>query len=179
LAGAVFLGLPYFSKSHQTANVRKKEMRNQLGKDYLMLKSLIIDPFINGNSLRVNQIMKDFFNIQETSAMPYTGLLLLDRDKQVAHAYSIKADTEAKGMIGSSYTGIEFKGSEESLHKVLTLYRADKEHPMGQKGMEVAFELHKNYALIGWLLFQLDVDFFEKRYDVHAEDLKSLHFKKP
>ena len=81
-------------------------------------------------------------------------------------------------MVGSSYTSIEFKGSESSLHRVLTVYRADKDHPMGHKGIEVSFEVHKENQLMGWLIFQMDVDLLLQEYGIDEEGLKQFEFKK-
>ena len=75
-------------------------------------------------------------------------------------------------MLGSSYAGIAFQGSEKSLHKVLTLYRADKEHPMGHKGIEIAFEIDKNNQLLGWLIFQMDMDMMKEVYVIDEEGFK-------
>jgi hypothetical protein len=160
-------------------NVRKQELRNQVGKDYLLLKSLLISPLDSGDKSKVTKVMKDFFDIQEGSGIPYTGLILLDKDKKVVNAYSIKVETDVTGIIGSSYTGIEFKGSEKSLHKVLTVYRVDGEHPMGQKGVEIAFELKRNNEFLGWLVFQMDVNSLAEGYGVDEEDLSRFHFGKP
>lgn len=121
--------------------------------------------------------MKEFFNIQETALIPYTGLVLLDRNKKVFDAYSLKMDTETLEMAGSSYAGIEFRGSERSLHRVLSLYRADKDHPMGSKGIEIAFELNKDNQFLGWLVFQMNVDLLAKRYGLDEETLKKFQFK--
>ena len=82
-------------------------------------------------------------------------------------------------MIGGSYNAIDFQGSENSPHKVLTLYRADKNYPMGKKGVEIAFELYRGDQMLGWLIFQLDLDFLSRTHGIDAEDLKQFQFEKP
>jgi hypothetical protein len=82
-------------------------------------------------------------------------------------------------MIGSSYAAIKFEGNQDSLHKVLTVYRSEKEHPMGKKSTEIAFELYKNNAFIGWLIFQMNMDLLTNTYDIDIKDLEKLHFDKP
>jgi len=123
--------------------------------------------------------MQQFFNIQQTTAIPYTGLVLLDKDKKVVNAYSTKADITAGNMIGNSYAAIEFQGSEDSLHKVLTVYRTEKDHPMGKKSTEIAFELFKDKIFIGWLIFQMDMDSLANIYGIEVNNLKKLQFDKP
>ena len=82
-------------------------------------------------------------------------------------------------MIGISYAGIQYKGSEESLHKVLTLYRVDKDHPMGKKSTEITFEISKDNSFLGWVVFQMDMELLEREYSINEEDLEKLQFNKP
>jgi PAS domain S-box-containing protein len=180
LAAAVFFTLPYFKRdSSVIRDTIKPDLRNQLGKDYLLLKSLLGDQFASRDRLKTNQLMKDFFDIQENEESPYLGLVLLDENLIVFDAYSIKAGaTGSSEMIGSSYAGIEFQGDERSLHRVLTLYRTDKDHPMGRKGIEVAFEMSKDNKLTGWLIFQVDPELLDNIYGVNEDDLKKFQFKK-
>ena len=50
------------------------------------------------------------------------------------------------------------KGDETATHKILTLFRADKDHPMGAKGVEIAYEIHQeNGEITNWLIFQLEM----------------------
>ena len=178
LSAATFFGYPYFSRGYQAMDAKKLELKNQLAKDYLLLKSLLSDSFAAENRSKAGQMLKDVFALQETGAIPYTGLVLLDQDKKVFSAYSIRMGTEAVKMVGCSYADIEFEGSENSLHRVLTTYRTAKDHPMGYKGIEIAFEMKKENQLVGWLIFQMDVDLLRKAYGLDEESLKKFEFKK-
>ncbi len=177
LTATIFYGYPRFLVGYQTMDARKQELRNQLAKDYVLLKSLLANHLADGNKSKTSPLMKEFLDIQETSSLPYTGLVLLDEDKKVFDAYSINLATQTEEIAGSSYAGIEFQGSERSLHRVLSLYRVDKDHPMGCKGIEVAFELNKDNEFLGWLVFQMDMHLLGKRYDLDEEGLKRLQFK--
>jgi len=179
LTAALFFGYPYFSKGYQTADIKKQELKNQLAKDYFFLRSLLSEYVAGGNRLKTSQIMQNFFQIQQTDLLPYTGLVLLDRDRKVFDAYSMKADVYGVGMRGSSYADIEFKGNPASLHRVLILYRTDRDHPMGKKGVEIAFELHRDNQLLGWLVFQMDMDRVKKIYGINTDGLLDMHFEKP
>jgi hypothetical protein len=179
LTATIFWGYPYYSKGHQAVNLGQKEFRNILAKDYFLLNSWFADHLGNQNREAISQVMQQFFNIQPPTAIPYTGLVLLDRDRKVVNAYSTKADISAGDMIGNSYAAIEFQGSEDSLHKVLTVYRTEKDHPMGKKGVEIAFELYKDKAFMGWLVFQMDMDSMTDTYGIDDKNLKKLHFDKP
>lgn len=176
---AAFFGYPYFAKGYRSTDVKKQELRNQLAKDYFLLKSLLADHFSADNRLKTSQLMKGFFDIQDTSTIPYTGLVLLDQDKEVFNAYSIIMRTEASKMVGSSYALMDFQGSDRSVHKVLTVYRKDKDHPMGYKSIEIAFEVNKDHRFLGWLIFQLDMDVLGKEYGLDEEGLKKFQFKEP
>lgn len=174
LGAAIIFGYPYFSKGVQTMDSRKLELRNLLAKDYLLLKSLLTEPLAQGDRAKTTQVLKEFFSLQVTKHCPYNGIVLLDRQKKVFDAYSIKPGFNAQAIIGTPYTGIEFQGSEKSLYRVLVLYRADKDHPMGRKGIEIAFDLKENERNIGWLLFQMDMDCTKFNYDVDEEGLINL-----
>lgn len=176
LSAAIFFGYPYFSKGFETMDVKKQELRNQLAKDYVLLKSLLANHFAAGDRSKTSQLMKEFFDVQENTSMPYTGLILLDESKKVFDAYS-NTETENKNMVGNSYAGIEFQGSERSIHRVLSLYRTHKDYPMGYRGIEVAFEIRKENQFLGWLVFQMDVDLLEKAYDLDEESLKKFQFR--
>jgi len=179
LTAMIFLGYPYFSKGHQAVDLRQKELRNLLAKDYFLLNSWIVDHLSRKNQKKISQVMKKFFNIQQATAIPYTGLVLLDKDKKVVNAYSTRTDVNVRAMIGSSYAAIEFQGNENSFHKVLTVYRTEKVHPMGKKGIEIAFELDKDNTIMGWLVFQMDEDLLAKTHGIDEKGLKELQFDKP
>ena len=49
----------------------------------------------------------------------------------------------------------------------------------GKKGVEIAFELHRNDNLLGWLVFQADMDLMRKIHGVGLQDLKALQFDRP
>jgi len=170
---ALFLGYPYFSRGVQSVDIQKEELRNQLARDYLLLKSLLIQPFADRDRDKTTQAMKEFLNMQVENKAPYAGVVLLDQDKRVFDAYSTVG---SEAMVGSSYRGIEFQGSEDSLHRVLVLYRADETHPMGKRGLEIAFELEKEGRALGWLLLQLDMACLKDSYDVNEEDLRRFRF---
>ena len=148
-----------------------------MAKDHLLLKSLLAEPMMNKEREKTQALMKEFFDIQ-TTRQPYTGLILIDDEKRVFDALSADVSAQALQMVGNNYGGIEFQGNNKSLHKVLVVYRASKDQPMGQKGLEMAFELKKNSRLLGWLVFQMNVDLLLSEYDIDENDLKKFHFEK-
>lgn len=179
LAVAVFLGYPYFFEGIQAVNTQDHNLMNRLKRDSLLLKSLLVSHLETGDKEETSQLMENFFQIQDTSALPYTGLVILDGDKVVLNAYSLKLGREALEAVGSTYANIEFEGNKGSPHRVLTLYRTDKEHPTGSKGIEIAFEMKKKNQFIGWLLFQMNLAFLDKENGINIKDLKNYEFKEP
>jgi PAS domain S-box-containing protein len=179
LTATIFWGYPYYSKGHQAADTRQKEFINLLAKDYALLNSWLADPLRGQKAETIHHVMQRFFKIQQITAIPYTGLVLLDADRKVVGAYSARSDTSDSNMIGSSYAAIDFQGSEDSLHKVLTVYRTEKNHPMGKKGTEIAFELYIDKVYKGWLVFQMDMDALADTYGIDENNLKNLQFDKP
>ena len=67
-------------------------------------------------------------------------------------------------------------GSDNRPYSVLTLYRVTKENPMGSKAIEIAFEMAKDGQVLGWLVFQVDLQKLEKEYNVNEDDLRHLPF---
>ncbi|MFH1242856.1 MAG: cyclic nucleotide-binding domain-containing protein [Pseudomonadota bacterium] len=173
---AIFLGYPYFSRGLKARDIKKLDLQNQLAKDYFFLQTLLVDPFAAGDRLETGKRMKEFLAIQKDGGILYKGLVLLDSDKKVFESSLMKGEKDATTMVGSSYAGVEFQGSEGSPHRVLTPYRADKDHPMGRKGLEIAFVMQKDSRLLGWVVFQLDSDLLGREYDVDEGDLREFKF---
>jgi len=176
LAIGVFWGHSHFSKKPQIMEVNQSELKNRLSNDYLLLKSMLINHLEAGNRSKTSQLMKDFLNVQKPDKRPYNGLVLLDKNKIVFDAYSTNTGTNISPKIKSSYKGIDFEDGKDSAHSVLILYRANKDHPMGQKSIEIAFELNKNNRRIGWLIFQLDLRRLKTDYGTDVSGVKQFNF---
>ena len=178
LTAGTFYGYARFIKSYEAMDVKKQGLRDSLAKDYLVLKSLITEHFVARDASKTTYAMEEFFSIQDKEELPYTGLVLLGDDKKVFNAFSIKENVDVSKMIGSSYAGIGFKGSDESLHRVLSLYRMDKKHPMGYRSIEIAFEMRKDDEFLGWIAFQMDMDLLARKYKTNEDDFLKFMFKK-
>ncbi len=178
--GGLFLAYPYLTDGYLPMDVKKQEIKNQLGKDFMMLRSLIAEKFESGDRSGTNRIMRDFLLIQEGDMTPYRGLVLLDEEKRVFDIFNLHMDAEElEGMIGNSYAGITFQGPDDSIHSVLTLYRVSREHPMGYRGLEVAFRMERNDSFLGWLLFQMDMEMLDEVYGIDEESLARFRFHGP
>lgn len=179
-AGGVFVGYPYFTRGYLPTDTKRQEVKNLLAKDFMLLRSLLVDAFEAGDRARTSKLIREFFEVQEAEVTPYLGLVLLNEEKRVFDAYSLRMDEEElEDMIGNSYAGIPFRGPGDSIHRVLTLYRVSREHPMGHRGIEVAFRMERNDRLLGWLLFQMDTEKLESDYGLDEESLALLRFKAP
>jgi PAS domain S-box-containing protein len=176
-ATAIFYGYPYYSKGHQAVDFKKKDLRNQLARDYLLLRYSLADSFAAGDSSKSTRLMKEFFDIHGSALLPYTGLVLLDKDKRVFGAYSTTPGADMRNVVGESYAGIKFHGDEESIHRVLSLYRTDTDHPTGHKGVEMAFEMRRGEDFLGWLVFQMNMDMLDREYNIDEEGLKKFQFR--
>jgi len=180
ITGGVLFGYPYFTKGYLPVDTQKQELKNQLAKDFMLLRSVLAEPFAAGDRERTSGHMRKFFDVQDMDVTPYKGLVLLNGDKRVFDAYSVHLeDEELEEMVGDSYAGIPFQGPDDSAHKVLTLYRVTREHPMGHRGIEVAFEMRRNGRFLGWLLFQMDPEKLRKHYDLDENGLARFRFREP
>lgn len=179
LATTVFFALPYITRGYHTIDTRQQDLRNQLAKDYLVLTSLVGKNLIDNDTSRTKQILKNFFDMQEKRNLPYTGILLLDTDRNVLHAYSINKDIDATQLIGTSYGGIEFSEIEDSIHSVLSLYRTSSANPLGDKGIEIAFKMYDHEKQVGWLVFQMNLSKLASIFEADLKTLNKFRFKKP
>jgi PAS domain S-box-containing protein len=166
----------YFSKKYRISSIDQQGLKNRLNNDYMLLKSMLIVPFEAGDRSKTNQLMKDFFNHHKTGQRPYWGLVLLDKNKMVFDAYSQNIEAETSTIADNNYSGIEFQGDKNDLQHTLVLYRADKDHPMGKKCVEIAFNLDKNNRRIGWLIFQMDLLRLKTNYGIDATGFKPFNF---
>ena len=62
-------------------------------------------------------------------------------------------------------------------YTILTLFRSDRENPMGVQGLEIAYEMElptskTNY----WLLFQLDMEKLNREFGIDIKILKKIRF---
>jgi PAS domain S-box-containing protein len=176
LGMGAFWGHVYVLQKARISNIHQKSLESRLNKDYLLLKTMLIGPFEAGDRLKTNRLMKDFFNHHQFDHLPYKGLVLLDKNKIVFDAYSQNVEAGISTMTDRNYAGIEFRGDENALQHTLTLYRADKNHPMGKKCIEIAFNLDKNNHRIGWLIFQMDLNRLKTNYGIDTAGFKTINF---
>ena len=83
LTTGVFYGYAKVIRSYETMDVKKQGLKDYIAKDYLVLKSLLTDPFAAGDRAKINQVFKDFIDIHDKETIPFAGLILLGEDKKV------------------------------------------------------------------------------------------------
>lgn len=179
LAGFTYWGYPYFIKGHQTSTLQRHELRAMLAKDYMLLSSLLAGPLQSGQVPAMRKEMKKFFTVQDSTASPYTGLVLLGPDKRVLAAYSPRLGDAAQLAAGTSYARLNFESNKRSIQKVVSLWRLDPDHPGSYRTVEVVFPLLKDGEVVAWLSFQLDPKKLKKEYGLSEEDLVRFTFKEP
>ena len=184
----VFLGLiiaglilyyPRFTQSRQMVSLKQQIVRDQLARDHLLLKSMLIDPFEKRDRDRVGLILEEFFRTQQSELAPRSGVVLLDEGKRVFGHFAPQASRPGRNGESGSYSDIAFQDASNSSHKVLRAYRVDPDHPMGKKELGIAFPLEKSNRLLGWLLFQMDAERLEKEFDLDEQTLKRLRIHPP
>lgn len=176
LIGAILYGYPYFTKGYTVKSDKKLELRNTMAKDYFLMKSLLHEPFLNQDKEKTSMVMKGFFNTQFNEFIPYLGIILLNSEKRVFNVYMPNPKLDISKIIGSSYSGIEFQPIGKSSYSLLSLYHVTKDNPMGQKYIEVALELTSAKGTLGWVVFQMDMAFLEKEYNISETDFLNFQF---
>ena len=105
------------------------------------------------------------------------GLLESAYEQCMAKEFSLRdIHFERQCPLFVNYKGIDLDDGKNSTHSILTLYRSDKDHPMGQKSIEIAFEMNKNNHRLGWLIFQLDLYRLKTDHATDVSGLKDIRF---
>ena len=160
-------------------DAKKLELKQQIAKDRKMLDSLLKEPLANGDHLRTREVLRGFMGRQADGVVPYSGLVILDKDKKVFEANMFGGDPKSSKWIGVSYSGVTFQEIKGSVHRFLTPFRADESHPMGHQGVELAFEIKKDQAAVGWLIFQMNLGMVKRVFGVDEKGLKKFVFDGP
>jgi PAS domain S-box-containing protein len=179
LLAALFFSLPYFSKGVRILDHKKQVFRDKISADYQKLRSEIAGQPAGYDQQGERLILQQYFSTDDADYYCINGLVLLDRDKKVVTAYAPRAADRAASLIGTTYSGIKFHGPAEAPARLLSLFRTDKDHPMGAKGVEIAFALRLPPDRPGWLLFQLDYDKLEQEFGLDEDILADIDFPVP
>ncbi|GAX61106.1 cAMP-binding proteins [Candidatus Scalindua japonica] len=176
---SLFFTFPYLSRGNRILDYKKDTFEVRIIQSSQNIANDIAAYLATGNFTAVNVMMQIYFENENPEHYGIIGLALLNRDKKVVSAYSSKKRDRAAAIIGSSYSGIKFKGDEKAAYKILTLFRADKKHRMGAKGLEIAYEIRgEDGEITNWLIYQLDMEILEREYGIDTKILSRLDFQK-
>ena len=175
-AAAFFYASPQFLEDKKIISIKQQALRDQIANDFLLLKSILKDGFASRNRENANQAMQEFFRLHKDALAPYRGVVLLGPDKKVFAAYAMDEKKGQDSLIGSSYAGVPFTGTEDSGHSVLSLYWSDGQQSLGQKGIEVAFKILEQDIMAGWLVLQMDAERLANEFDADEETLRIFRF---
>ena len=174
---SLFFTFPYLSRGSRILDYKKATFETRIIQDSQNLSSSIASYLAVENFTAIKGIMQIYFENENPEHFGINGLAILDRNKKVKSAYSTKMRDKA-AIIDSSYSGIKFKGDEEAAYKLLTLFRSDKEHRMGTKGVEIAYEIRQgNGEITNWLIFQLEMEHLDREYGIDTKILSKLDFQ--
>ena len=174
---SLFFTFPYLSRGSRILDYKKATFETRIIQDSQNLSSSIASYLAVENFTAIKGIMQIYFENENPEHFGINGLAILDRNKKVKSAYSTKMRDKA-AIIDSSYSGIKFKGDEEAAYKLLTLFRSDKKHRMGAKGVEIAYEIRQgNGEITNWLIFQLEMEHLDREYGIDTKILSKLDFQ--
>ena len=174
---SLFFTFPYLSRGSRILDYKKATFETRIIQDSQNLSNSIVSYLAVENFTAIKGIMQIYFENENPEHFGINGLAILDRNKKVKSAYSTKTRDKA-AIIDSSYSGIKFKGDEEAAYKLLTLFRSDKEHRMGTKGVEIAYEIRQgNGEITNWLIFQLKMEHLDREYGIDTKILSKLDFQ--
>jgi PAS domain S-box-containing protein len=175
---SLFFTLPYFSRGNRILDYKKEIFETRIIQDSQNITNGVTAHLATGNLAAIDGIMQAFFENESPEHFGITGLAILDRNKKVISAYSAKTGEKTADIVGYSYSGIKFKGDEMAAHKILTLFRADKENRMGTRGVEIAYEIRQeNGDITNWLIFQLEMEHLDREYGIDTKTLARIDFQ--
>jgi len=102
---------------------------------------------------RMNQALQEFFKLQEPKETPYRGIVAPRQGQEVFMPILIRTPSNPRPWWAAATRASTFRDGR-SLHRVLVLYRMDKEHPMGHREIELAFEIERDNQTRGWSFFR-------------------------
>ncbi len=175
---SLFFTIPYFSRGNRILDYKKETFKNRIIRDSQNISKDLIKPLDTGDFEAVSGIFQTFFDVENPEHFGINGLILLDSNKKAISVYSHKIENSVTSIIGSSYSGIKFQSDQITPYKLLTLFRADKTHPMGAKGVEIAYEIRKeDDEITNWLIFQLEMEHLDREFGINTKILSKINFK--
>ena len=157
-----------------SANVFLGEL---IERDRYLLESLLVEPVSGKDEEAIKSCLEDFVSKQLKGKRGiYRGIAVLDRAKRVIGAETLEGQHGPGVSVGISYSSIDFEKIPGSEHYILTVYRTDAEHPMGRKGTEMAFRIRRGARTVGWIIFQMDMEFLKKHYNIGEKALRAFRF---
>ncbi len=169
--------IPYFSRGNRILDYKKEAFEIRIKRDSHNITMALTKPLITGDLKTVTDIFQGFFDVENPEHFGIIGLILLDHNKKIVSAFSPKTDNTESNIIGSSYSGIKFKADQADSYNILTLFRADEEHPMGAKGVEIAYEIRQEDGEVtNWLIFQLEMKHLDREFGINTKVLSKINF---
>ena len=177
--GIMFWAYPKFSKGRKILDYKKSSFQERISLDYNKLQTSLAPLASSAGNLDLDAlslVMDKYFVHMDPVFKGVKGLVLLDQDKKVINARSVKEFRETSSIVGTSYSGIGFSGDEKFNHSILTLFRSSPDHPMGEEGVEIAFKMNPVGNNHWWLVFQLDMKWLGQEYGVDTKTLNKMRF---
>ena len=174
LIAALLVSIPHFSKGVRILDLRKESFRTRIIQDSQSLSAALASITKDDARDSVQQLFQGYFADNAAILNGIKGLMLLDSDKQVTVAFWPGRESDAGATLGTNYSGITFRGKNNSPYKHLTLFRTDSDNPRGVKGDEVAYKLPEQ---AGWLVFQLDMERLNMEFGIDAKMLDKIYFQ--
>jgi PAS domain S-box-containing protein len=171
---ALFVSIPHFSKGVRMLDLREDSFRTRIIQDSQALSVDITSIAKDAPHISLQQLFQEYFADNAAILSGINGLMLLDSDKKVTGAFWPGRESDAGATLGTSYSGITFRGKENSPYKHLTLFRTDCDNPRGVKGEEIAYKLP---GQPGWLVFQLDMECLNMEFGIDAKMLDKIDFQ--
>lgn len=174
-AAAAYWDIPPFDRGAVHYDASQQQLRDVLGRDYLMLRQILIGDLAAGDAQRLEDALRGFLTQPDGQGL-YRCVMVLDSHRKVLAAVSRDSAGFPAPPPGSAYASLTGEESRDASYHLLTLYRMMPGQASGVKSMEMAFALREGGQSLGWLVLALDDSILKTVYDTNEASLQNMRF---
>ncbi|MFH1057247.1 MAG: cyclic nucleotide-binding domain-containing protein [Pseudomonadota bacterium] len=174
-AAAAYWDIPPFDRGVVHYDTRQQQLRDLVGRDFLLLQKMILPELAGDNPGRLTARLHGFL-AQPDGQDLYRAVLVLDPSRKVLAAATRDPNQFPAPEPGSAYASLNPDDAQSGSYRLLTLYRMAPGQPNGYKSLEMAFALGQGERLAGWLVLALNDHLLDKKYNTDEATLQNMRF---
>lgn len=162
-----------YSEGRQVLDQRRQAFEEQVAGDWQALFKVLEQDIVKARWGEAQQSLNEYFSKPLPHHGNYLRVTLLDADKTVTVSKAL-TDRLQPVKPGTTYADLVFEPAGDGTFDVVTLFRVDKDNPMGKKGVLMAFPAGSPKNPDGWVMLELDMRGLKRDYGLNEEDLSGI-----